>query len=172
MQKILYFFLTVTLFSSCVRQQEGDLSLQYREVFEIAAGSRTLIINGYTFRITTNWDNFLLSNNLTNDDIEKVRIRNIRIAPNLSNPVSYRFIEEVKVYISDIDKPNARIQFGEAYPELNERTSDLFLLPGIADLKPYISLPRMRVDCEIRYRELITSTTEHIIEMDFDIFKK
>ncbi len=160
------------MLSSCIKQEDGDFALQYREVFEIAAGSRPLIINGYRFNFVTSWDNFLKNNNLVNDDIEKVKIRNIRIAPNLSNPISYRFIEEVKVYISDPNKSNSRIQFGEAYPQANERTSDLFLLPGIADLKPFISLPKMKVECEIRFRDIITSTTENIIELDFDIFKK
>lgn len=171
MHKILGLLILICLVS-CVKQEVGDYTLRFNRVLTIEAGSRTLITHVYGYNIPTSWDNFLVSNNLQNSDIEKVRIKNIVLTPLLGSPISYRFIDAIKVYISDPAKPSNKLPIGEAIPQPNERVSDLYLLPGIADIKDFLSLPNIRIECEIRYRDLITSTTEHNFQLDLDVFVK
>lgn len=161
----------ISLFS-CRKQDLGDFTLRFNRTLTIEAGSRSLITHVYGFNIPTGWDNLLSSNQLQNSDIDKVLVKNIRLAPLFSNPISYRFIDAITVYIMDPAKPNIRWPIGDIRPDFNERTGDLFLFPGIADIKDYLSLTQIRIECEIRYRDNITSTTEHNFELDFDVFKK
>ncbi|MEO6189525.1 MAG: hypothetical protein ABIO44_03270 [Saprospiraceae bacterium] len=157
--------------TSCVKQEVGDFKLQYNKVFTISAGSSTTFINVVDFYQRTGWDNFLSGNALKSTDISRVTVASISVAPLLANEISYRFIEEIKVFILNPVDPKSKLQIGSAYPQPNERISNLFLLPGIADIKDYISLDEVRFQIEIRYRELITSNSDHNLELQFNVFK-
>ncbi|NOT38482.1 MAG: hypothetical protein HOP11_14005 [Saprospiraceae bacterium] len=172
MRKIFLFLSIGFLLQSCIKQETGDYTLRFNRILSMEAGSRSLITHVYGFNIPTGWDNLLSSNNLQNSDIEKVLVRNIRLSPLLSSSISYRYIESIKVIIIDPSKPQIRWPIGEATPQFNEGTGDLFLFPGIANLKDYLSLSQMRIECEIRYRDNLTSTTEHDFELEFDVFRK
>ncbi|MEP7194892.1 MAG: hypothetical protein ABI851_00115 [Saprospiraceae bacterium] len=172
MKLFITFLMLSTSFISCIRQEPGDYKLRYNRPFTIEAGSSTLLTHVYVFNFISGWNNLLSANNLSINDISKVNIFNVSISPFLSNEISYNFIEEIKVFIYDPADRASKLQIGSAYPEPNEKSGILYLLPGIADIKDYVSLNQFNVEVEIRYRELLTSSTDHNLELEFDVYKK
>jgi hypothetical protein len=170
--RIFLLLLAIASLSSCTKTEDGDFKLAYTRPFRIEAGSGTLLTYVVDMDILTGWTAFLKSNNLTAADIGRISVRSVTISPLLANEISYRFIEEARVFIQDPTKPQSKIPIGSAYPQPNERVSNLFMFPGIADLNDYLPLPQIKVYVELRYRDIITSTTDHQVEMQFNIFKK
>ena len=171
MRFFLYLLIGVSL-SSCTKSEEGDFKLSFIRPFRIDAGSGTLLTYVIDMDVPTGWTSFLKANGLTNANIDRVSPRSLTISPQLGNGISYKFVEDVRVYIQDPAKPSSKIQIGRANPLPNEREGNLYLFPGIADLKDYFMLPQVKIYVEFIYRDLITNNSDHQIEMQFNIFKK
>ncbi len=172
MRLLFNLFVISLLIISCRKQDEGDFTLNYNRSFTIEAGKSPLLTHYIDFNILTGWNSFLSNNKISISDIDRIAIRNISLTPLFSSDFSYQFIEEVKVYIEDPSKTGSSLQIGSAYPQPNEKSGVLYLLPGIADIKDYVTLPQIKIIIGIRFRELVLSSTDHNLALQFDVFKK
>jgi len=170
--KLLRVLIICFLFVSCQRQENGQFKLEYLLDFDIQAGSNPLLTHVYTSLIPSFWTGFLSSNSLDNSKISMVRIKSIKIEPLLSGPISYGFFEEVRVFISDPGDKGSKIQIGSAYPVPNESVGELFLLPGLTNVLPYVRLDAFELSVNLRYRNIPQSNSDHRITVEFDVFVK
>ncbi|HQX43038.1 MAG: hypothetical protein IPP06_02035 [Saprospiraceae bacterium] len=159
-------------FLSCQKQENGQYKLEYLMDFDILAGSNPLLTHVYTSLVPSFWTGFLAPNMLDDGKISMVRIKSIKIEPLLSGPVSYGFFEEVRVFISNPADLGSKIQIGSAYPVPNESVGELFLLPGLTDVHPYVRLEAFELSINLRYRNIPQSNSDHRVTVEFDVFIK
>ncbi|HRI00404.1 MAG TPA: hypothetical protein PK006_05055 [Saprospiraceae bacterium] len=158
------------LFCSCEQQEEGQFTMEQSLQFTIQAGLNPLLTHVYEWNPQSPLHSFLAQNQLTKDQIKKITVREVYLEPVLSGPISYRFLESVKALISDPSKPLLEFSLGEVMPLANESVGNLQMLPGLADMKPYLILDRNTVKIELRLRELITTSFAQRLVIKYSIF--
>jgi len=165
---LMFFFLSL---SSCRKQEVGQHRLEYLMDIVIGAGQNPLQTHVYEKAIRSGWAEFLSNNQLHDSLIEKVLIYSITARPLLADPISYGFIEEARAFIADKDLPSTQ-QIGIANPIIGESVGDLQLLPGIADIKNFLRKDIFHLILNLRYRNSIRSTTDHLVTFKFEVFVK
>lgn len=155
----------------CTKQEVGDHQLEYFMDFTITAGSNPLKTHVFEKTIESNWSSFLKANQIHDSMILKINVYSIEINPILSNPISYGFVEEARAFIIDTRLPSTQ-QIGIYNPVPNERVGTLGLLPGIADLKSFLSLNQFNIQIQLRFRNIPSSTTDHRVIVKFNIYLK
>ncbi|MBK9271281.1 MAG: hypothetical protein IPM48_06760 [Saprospiraceae bacterium] len=158
-------------FTSCTKQEIGQHRLEYLMDFVIGAGQNPLQTHVYEKAIRSGWEEFLSAHQLHDSLIEKVLIYSIGIRPLLANPISYGFVEEARAFIADKSLPSTQ-QIGIANPVPGEPEGELFLLPGIANVKSFLNKEIFHLILHLRYRNVIRSTTDHLVTFRFEVFVK
>jgi hypothetical protein len=143
--------------------------MEYPMDFVIQAGSNPIFTHVSYWSVFSNWNSFSQANNIDISKVTKISPKKIIVTPILNGVISYNFIEEVKVYIS---APGLiKLPIGEVFPYPNLGDGDLFIIPGLANVKDYITSGEFRIDLEIRYREQIRTSTDHRLTLQFDVFE-
>lgn len=161
----------VTVFS-CRKVEEGDYQMTYDKSFQIRAEWGTIFTHVAEITYWTDWKTFLANNQLTENEVDRITIKDVIISPLLADPISYRFIEEIKVFIFDPNKPNYRIQIASEYPEPNANAGPLYLIPGLAEIKEFMSKERVGISIEMKFRQFVGSNLDQNIHLVFDVYKK
>ncbi|MBK8954640.1 MAG: hypothetical protein IPM34_03660 [Saprospiraceae bacterium] len=164
-------FLGLLTFFSCSKQETGDFKLEYRMRIELDAAANPLLTHVYQQRLPSAWVSFLLANNLDNEDIRLIRPREVFISPVLDPEISYKLFAEAHVSLFDPSDPLNKLYIGDIYDNIEDR-EELFLLPGLADVKELIMLPEFVLQLEMNLRSVPGRVSEHFVVVQFDVFLK
>ena len=63
-----------------------------------------------------------------------------------------------------------KLPIGEIYNIPNNKVEDFYLIPGLAEIKEFVSIPSFKIDLNLRYREIIRTNTDHRLFIKFDVF--
>lgn len=165
------FFGVILSFNSCVKQEEGDFKLEYRMRFELPASANPLLTHVFEQRMGTAWIQFLLAHDLENEDIRMIRPRSVYISPVFDNPVGYELISEARAEIYDPTDPGGITPIADLFDPIGD-PDELFLIPGLADVKELIFQPEFVMRLELKVRVVPASVSEHFLTTQFDVFLK
>lgn len=171
MKNLYYYLLTLSCLTSCVDNgPEATHQLEYPLSFVIIAGSNPVLTHVNAWQVQSSWQNFLTTNKLTSSQITQVKPRTLRIASVFNTPQNYDYIEEARVKIFDPSKVNFKIPIGEVFFEPKNRDVDFYLVPGLADVKDYVSLDFFNINLDLRYREVIRQNLDQRLILTFDVY--
>ena len=114
--------------------------------------------------------NFLVQNNLTAEQVTAIKPVSLHITTIFNTPINYDFIEEAKVKIYNPQDITYKLPIGEIYNIPNNKVEDFYLIPGLAEIKEFVSIPSFKIDLNLRYREIIRTNTDHRLFIKFDVF--
>lgn len=171
MYKLLILLVCGFMGLSCSKQEVGDYKLEYRMRIELDAAANPLLTHVYEQRLPSAWVSFLLGNNLDNEDIRLIRPREVFLSPVLDNEISYKLVSEAHVSLYDPSDPGNKLYIGDIYDNIDDR-EQLYLLPGLADVKELIMLPEFVLQLEMNIRAVPGRSSEHFVVLQFDVFLK
>lgn len=163
--------LVMQTFFSCVKQEEGDFKLEYRMRFELPASANPLLTHVFEQQMGTAWIQFLLAHDLDNEDIRMIRPRSVYLSPVFDNPVGYELISEAHAEIYDPQDPGGITPIADLFDPIGN-PEELYLIPGLADIKELIFQPEFVMRLELNVRVVPASVSEHFLTTQFDVFLK
>ena len=169
--KYLLFLLGISSIFSCRKDTaKATHNLEYPMQFTIQTGANPVLTHVYSWNVASNWDNFLVQNNLTAEQVTAIKPVSLHITTIFNTPINYDFIEEAKVKIYNPQDITYKLPIGEIYNIPNNKVEDFYLIPDLAEIKEFVSIPSFKIDLNLRYREIIRTNTDHRLFIKFDVF--
>lgn len=96
--------------------------------FTIQTGANPVLTHVYSWNVASNWDNFLVQNNLTAEQVTAIKPVSLHITTIFNTPINYDFIEEAKVKIYNPQDITYKLPIGEIYNIPNNKVEDFYLI--------------------------------------------
>ncbi|MDX1684052.1 MAG: hypothetical protein R3275_02390 [Saprospiraceae bacterium] len=117
--------------------------------------------------ISSSYDKMLNENNLNAQDVKTVRVRSAEIFPTGRN-ISYGILRKIDVSIFELSDPDDLLVIAEEYPQPGDNRSELPLLPGLPNVKPFVEQDFFGLDIGYVLRRPLSERIDNIMRIEFE----
>ncbi len=172
MRNILFLtLLTVFSLTNCDDNElEGGFEMNYIEDFEIFAGLNTLDTHVFEFTLNSNFQNYLIQKNLTEDNIEAIIPKYVRLT-NLSNTLEYNVLYRARL---NILKTSGELEFEAAYREpIPINTGfNLELIPTSVEVSEQLKSNQFKLKLKLNFSEIPSISIDTRMFVTFQVVTK
>jgi hypothetical protein len=157
----IYFLLTLCLFLSACKKEDTSqgFDMTFRQEFVIQPGLNVFSVHHYYLKsLPSRYTQLLAEHNKTDADILRIEPTQINLS-GVFGDANFDFVEEASVRVYLESDPTDYLEFAYRYPVPLETGNNLGLIPGLANVKRFLSQDRYSVDVSLRLRN---TTTEEI----------
>jgi len=161
--------ITILVLVSCNKDNRQEFfQLSHRVDFEIVPGLNTFDTHIYTKSLKSLLEENLDAQGRTLSEVVAIEAYQATLSSKFED-VNLDFIDEVSVHIYDLFDHNNKIEFfyREQIP-FNDKTS-IDLLPGIANIQPWMENEFFGVEIQLNYRQVTPSLIEMKLEFDLRV---
>jgi hypothetical protein len=155
--------------SSCKKDDTTPaFDMTFRQEFTIQPGLSVFSTHHYYLKnLPTFYGQLLSDNNKTDAQITRIEPTQINLSA-VFGDANFDFIEEASIRVYLESDPSDYLEFAYRFPVPLETGNNLGLIPGLANVKRFLSQDRYSVDISLRLRD--TPTEEIPTRLDW-IFK-
>ncbi|MFN4253755.1 MAG: hypothetical protein ACK4Q5_01975 [Saprospiraceae bacterium] len=156
------------LFFSCKKDDTpAGFDMQYRQEFSIPAGLSVFAVHHFYLKnIPSQYATLLDNNGKTDADIAGIIPTKAELS-GIFGDASFDFIEEASIRLYLEKDPTDYLECAYRLPVPLNPGNSLPLIPGLGDVKKYLSEPRFSVDVSLRLRRTTDEETTTRLDLLF-----